>query len=178
MSPTSTRRVRLGGYPGAYRDLLGVRVEEFHPLADDEDVPLTGGGTGRIWSETVHLAGAETVSAYAGGVLDGRPAITRRRVGDAYAWYVSTRPDEDTYRRLLTEAARLAGVTPTCPDAPAGVEAVRRHDTDGSLLYLLNHTDRPQRVPAAGFELLTGATVDGVLTVAPGGVAVVREEPS
>ncbi|MEE3921955.1 Beta-galactosidase C-terminal domain [Micromonospora sp. BRA006-A] len=54
-----------------------------------------------------------------------------------------------------------------------GVEAVRRHD---GLLYLLNHTDRPQRVPAAGFELLTGATVDGEWTVAPGGVAVVREE--
>ncbi|MEV4745181.1 beta-galactosidase [Streptosporangium sp. NPDC049248] len=25
-------RVRLGGYPGALRDLLGIRVEEFHPL--------------------------------------------------------------------------------------------------------------------------------------------------
>ncbi|MDO3685801.1 beta-galactosidase [Micromonospora sp. C28ISP2-4] len=169
-------RVRLGGYPGAYRDLLGVRVEEFHPLADDDRVPLTGGGTGRIWSETVHPAGAETVSAYAGGVLHGRPAVTRNRVGDAYAWYVSTRPDDDTYRRLLTEAARLAGVTPTCPGAPSGVEAVRRHDGDGSLLYLLNHTDQPQRVPAAGFELLTGEAVGSVLTVAPGGVAVVREE--
>ncbi|MEE3921956.1 beta-galactosidase trimerization domain-containing protein [Micromonospora sp. BRA006-A] len=66
-------RVRLGGYPGAYRDLLGVRVEEFHPLADDEHVPLTGGGTGRIWSETVHPAGAETVSAYAGEHWTGGP---------------------------------------------------------------------------------------------------------
>ncbi|MGW5015088.1 beta-galactosidase, partial [Micromonospora chalcea] len=168
-------RVRLGGYPGAYRDLLGVRVEEFHPLADDEHVPLTGGGTGRIWSETVHPAGAETISAYAGGVLDGRPAITRHRIGDACAWYVSTRPDDDTYRRLLTEAAGLAGVTPTCPGAPEGVEAVRRHD---GLLYLLNHTDRPQRVPVTGLDLLTGATADGSLTVPPGGVAVVREEPS
>ena len=111
-------------------------------------------------------------------MLDGRPAITRHRVGDAYAWYVSTRPDDDTYRRLLTEAARLAGVTPTCPGAPSGVEAVRRHDADGSLLYLLNHTDRPQRVPVTGLDLLTGATADGSLTVPPGGVAVVREEPS
>lgn len=168
-------RVRLGGYPGAYRDLLGVRVEEFHPLADDEQVPLTGGGIGRIWSETVHPAGAETISAYAGGVLDGRPAVTRHRVGDAYVWYVSTRPDDDTYRRLLTEAARLAGVTPTCPGAPSGVEAVRRHDADGSLLYLLNHTDQPQRVPVTGLDLLTGATVDGSLTLDPGGVAVLRE---
>ncbi|GHJ16679.1 beta-galactosidase [Micromonospora sp. AKA38] len=169
-------RVRLGGYPGAYRDLLGVRVEEFHPLADDERVPLTSGGYGRIWSETVHLAGAEQVTAYIGGVLDGRPAVTRHRVGAARTWYVSTRPDDDTYRRLLVEAARLAGVTPTCP-APPGVEAVRRRDGDQSWLFLLNHTDRPQRVPAAGHELLTGEPVDDHVTVGPGGVAVLREPP-
>ncbi|MGC4889779.1 beta-galactosidase [Micromonospora sp. DT227] len=169
-------RVRLGGYPGAYRDLLGVRVEEFHPLADDERVPLTSGGYGRIWSETVHLAGAEQVTAYIGGVLDGRPAVTRHRVGAARTWYVSTRPDDDTYRRLLVEAARLAGVTPTCP-APPGVEAVRRRDGDQSWLFLLNHTDRPQRVPAAGHELLTGEPVDEHVTVGPGGVAVLREAP-
>ncbi|QLQ35835.1 beta-galactosidase [Micromonospora robiginosa] len=170
-------RVRLGGYPGAYRDLLGVRVEEFHPLADDERVPLTSGGFGRIWSETVHLAGAEQISAYIGGVLDGRPAVTRHRIGDARAWYVSTRPDDDTYRRVLTDAARLAGVVPTCPAAPPGVEAVRRVDGDRSWLFLLNHTDRPQRVPAAGHELLTGEAVDDRVTVAPGGVAVLREAP-
>ncbi|WP_422741682.1 beta-galactosidase [Micromonospora sp. WMMD754] len=168
-------RVRPGGYPGAYRDLLGVRVEEFHPLADDERVPLTSGGIGRIWSETVHLTGAEAVTAYIGGVLDGRPAVTRHRVGDAHTWYVSTRPDDDTYRRLLTDVARRAGVGPTCPEAPPGVEAVRRHAGDHTRLYLFNHTDRPQRVPAAGHELLTDEPVAEVLTLAPGGVAVLRE---
>ncbi|MDG4800914.1 beta-galactosidase [Micromonospora sp. WMMD980] len=170
-------RIRLGGHPGAYRDLLGVRVEEFHPLADDERTPLTSGGFGRIWSETVHLAGAEQVTAYIGGVLDGRPAVTRHRIGDARAWYVSTRPDDDTYRRLLTDAARLAGVAATCPAAPPGVEAVRRRGGERSLLFLLNHTDRPQRVPAAGHELLTGKPVDDEVTVPPGGVAVLRETP-
>ncbi|MGC4892852.1 beta-galactosidase [Micromonospora sp. DT31] len=169
-------RIRLGGYPGAYRDLLGVRVEEFHPLADDERLPLTGGGTGTIWSETVRLAGAEPVTAYLGGGLTDQPAVTRHRIGDARAWYVSTRPDDDTWRRLLAEAARLAGVTPACPGAPPGVEAVRRRDGEHGRLYLLNHTDQPQRVPATGWELLTGAPVDGLLTMPPGGVAVLCEQ--
>ena len=31
-SSTSSDHVRLGGYPGAFRDLLGVRSEEFAPL--------------------------------------------------------------------------------------------------------------------------------------------------
>ena len=39
--------VRLGGYPGALRDLLGIRVEEFIPLAAGQVCGLEGGGTGR-----------------------------------------------------------------------------------------------------------------------------------
>ena len=40
--------VRLGGYPGAFRDLLGVRVEEFFPLLDRaRRWPLSDGGSGR-----------------------------------------------------------------------------------------------------------------------------------
>ncbi|MEU8035170.1 beta-galactosidase [Streptosporangium sp. NPDC049078] len=34
-------RVRLGGYPGALRDLLGIRVEEFHPLPPDVALTLS-----------------------------------------------------------------------------------------------------------------------------------------
>ena len=33
-------RVRTGGYPGALRDLLGIRVEEFHPLPPGATVTL------------------------------------------------------------------------------------------------------------------------------------------
>ena len=36
--------IRLGGYPGAFADLLGVRVEEFSPLLEGDSVPLTGAG--------------------------------------------------------------------------------------------------------------------------------------
>ncbi|PZG12003.1 beta-galactosidase, partial [Micromonospora craterilacus] len=168
-------RVRLGGYPGALRDVLGVRAEEFHPLADGDHVRLADGGTGRIWAETLHLAGADVVTSYAGGLLDGLPAVTRHRSGAGTAWYVSTRPDDDTYRRLLDRAARAAGATPVYPDAPAGVEAVRRRGDDASWLFLFNHTDRDQRVPARGVELLTGAPVDEAVTLPPGGVAVLRE---
>ncbi|MEV4490331.1 beta-galactosidase [Micromonospora coxensis] len=170
-------RVRLGGYPGALRDLLGLRVEEFHPLAEGEQVLLSRGGTGRVWSETVRPAGAETVTAYVGGVLDGLPAVTRHRYGAGTAWYVSTRPDDETYRRLVVEAAQAAGVAPVCPAAPPGVEAVRRRAGEASWLFLVNHTDRPQRIPADGVDLLTGTPVEGEVVVPAGGAAVVREDP-
>ncbi|RIV37384.1 beta-galactosidase [Micromonospora radicis] len=170
-------RVRLGGYPGALRDVLGVWAEEFHPLADGEQLTLSAGGTGRIWAETLRLAGADVVSGYVGGVLDGMPAVTRHRYGAGTTWYLSTRPDDETYRWLLSAAARAAGVPPVCPAAPEGVEAVRRRDGDRSWLFLLNHTHREQRVGTRGEELLTGTTVDDAVFLRPGGVAVLREHP-
>ncbi len=93
--------VRLGGYPGAFRELLGVRVEEFFPLRVGEQVGLDGGGHGTVWSEDVRLRGAEPVLTLADGPLAGRPAATRRPVGDGVAWYLGTLPDDATLGRLL-----------------------------------------------------------------------------
>ena len=50
--------VRLGGYPGAFRDLLGIRVEEFLPLRETETVTLSNGWSADVWTEHLHLDGA------------------------------------------------------------------------------------------------------------------------
>ncbi|TDD29670.1 beta-galactosidase [Kribbella turkmenica] len=154
-------RVRLGGYPGAFTALLGVRVEEFHPLTEDGEVQLSSGGRGRVWSEDVEAVSAEVVDRYVGGVLDGKPAITRRRVGAGIAWYVSTSVDVDT-------AAGLFGLT------GSAVETVRRRSGDTTWTFLVNHGASEVVVPIAGVELISGSAVDGSLALAGGGVAVVR----
>ncbi len=182
-------RVRTGGYPGALRELLGVRVEEFHPLGPDDRVVLSAPAapsmagdaagspvaTGDLWSETVHLVGARALLRYAGGVLDGRPAVTRHAAGDGVAYYVSTRLDPDRYGDLLTTVAAAAGVAAEHGGCPPGVEAVRRRDGDRSWLFLLNHSGDGHEVPAAGVDLLTGTTVAGTVRLPPGGAAVIRE---
>jgi beta-galactosidase len=166
--------VRLGGYPGAFRDLLGVRSEEFYPLVAGDAVAL-GTGTGTLWSEHLTSTGAEVVDSYADGPLAGRPAITRRPVGSGAAWYLSTSPDDDTLGALLDRIVSDAGVRPVA-DVPVGVEAARRSAEGGaSWLFLLNHTGQEQVVPASGHDLVADAAVDGQVTLAPGGVAVVRE---
>jgi beta-galactosidase len=178
-------RVRTGGYPGALRELLGLRVEEFHPLGPDDRVALTPAApgdlwhfsavTGELWSETVHLAGAHALARYAGGVLDGRPAVTRHAVGDGVAYYVSTRLDAAGYGDLLATVAASAGAAPEQAGLAPGVEAVRRHAGDRSWLFLLNHTGDGHEVPAAGVELLTGAAVTGTVRLPAGGAAVIRQ---
>ena len=174
----SCGRVRTGGYPGALRELLGIRVEEFHPLGPEDRVelsPAASAPVGELWSETVHLAGAEVLARYAGGVLDGLPAITRHPVGEGVAYYVSTRLDLDGYGGLLAAVAAAAGVAPAQAGLPAGVEAVRQRDGDRSWLFLLNHTGDDHEVPATGTDLLTGCAATGTVRLPAGGAAVIRE---
>jgi beta-galactosidase len=169
--------VRLGGYPGAFRDLLGIRVEEFFPLRAAETVPLGGGGVGTVWSEHASLAagsGAETVETYAAGPLSGRPAVTRRPVDAGAAWYLGTMPDDGSLGTIIDRILDAAGVAPAA-DVPAGVEAVRRRSATGSWLFLLNHTDASCVVPLHGHDLVSGSDVGPVLTLGARTAAVVRE---
>jgi beta-galactosidase len=174
--------VRLGGYPGAFRDLLGVRAEEFVPLAPGTSVGLhaaTGLGataTGTLWTERLHLAGAEAVVHYTDGALPGVPALTRNRHGAGTAWYLATAPDADTYRDLMGSIAGQARVTAAGPVGDGLVEVVRRAAADRSYRFIINHGDTDIEVSGAGLELVTGADVTRTLRVPAGAVRVLRED--
>ena len=45
--------IRLGGYPGAFRELLGVRTEEIWALQDGETLTLDDGSSADVWSEQI-----------------------------------------------------------------------------------------------------------------------------
>ncbi|GAB2930948.1 beta-galactosidase [Streptomyces mayteni] len=178
-------RVRAGGHPGAFREVLGLLVEEFSPLQPDETRGLEHAGRVGVageWQDVILLDGAEAIAAYTEGEYRGRPAVTRHRFGAGTATYLGTSPDPDTMGALLLDAVRQAGVTPVL-ETPDGVEAVRRCAEDGTdHLFLLNHTDRPREValpPVAGPDLLGGAPPDGgVLRLDPYRVAVFPEPTS
>lgn len=169
-------QVRLGGYPGALRDLLGIRIEEFFPLPDGETVPLSSGARGRTWTELMEVTSAQAVASYAAGPLAGHPAITRNDLGQGSAWYLSTQLDDAAHDQVIAAALAAARLAPEVPGLPASVEAVRRRSSDGrSWLFVLNHTSEPVTVPASGVDLLTGVEAGGSLELPSGGVAVVRE---
>jgi beta-galactosidase len=167
--------IRLGGYPGAFRELLGVRTEEFFPLREGEQVHLDDGSSADVWTEWLHADGAQVLASYTDGPLPGVPALTRREVGDGAAWYVGTRLDGPATDRLVARLLAEAGVRPPA-EAPSGVEVVRRRDGDRTWLFAINHTDTEVRLPAHGVELLTGGHCAGELSLPAGEVAVVRED--
>lgn len=170
--------VRLGGYPGAFRDVLGVRVEEFNPLQPGEGVGVRLGEretTASTWTEQVELRGAQARGELTDGVLAGGPVVTENTLASGgHAWYVAAELPTDAKRALVREWADQAGVAPVVPPVE-GVEAVRRRGEEGSFLFLLNHTDAPARVAASGTDLLTGAEASGELELPAGAVAVLRE---
>jgi beta-galactosidase len=171
--------VHAGPHPGALRDTLGLTVEEFSPLLRDERVRITGPDgselSGDVWTEFVVPRGAETVWSYAEGLTAGHPAITRHRLGEGTAWYVSTRLGHEGLDALLGWAADDARIAPRA-DLPRDVEVVRRTGDRGSYLFAINHTATDAKVPleTAGTELLTGERAAGRLAVPAGAVRVVR----
>ncbi len=167
--------IRLGGYPGAFRDLLGIRVEEFAPLGAGEQVRLDDGATGSLWTEHLHLEGAAALASYDDGPLPGVPAVTRHAVGAGAAWYLATRVDGEHLGRLVDRLLEESGVAPAAV-APLGVELVRRSGSGRSYLFALNHTDGAVDVAVSGHDLVGNIRVRGPLELPAGGVAIVREE--
>lgn len=170
--------VWLGGYPGALRDLLGIRVEEFGPLPAGQTVELDDGSTGGLWTDhvTVTGPGTEVLARYRTGTHADRPAVTRRPTGSGSAAYVSTRLGADGLASLLPRLLEPAGVASDLPAEVRGsVEATVRRGPGGRFLFLVNRTDEAVTVPGVAGEVLVGDTgADGAVVLGPRAVAVLR----
>ncbi|MFI9833199.1 beta-galactosidase [Streptomyces sp. NPDC051913] len=169
--------VWLGGYPGALRELLGIRVEEFGPLLADESVSLDDGSTGTLWTDRITPADdrTEVLARYDSGNQAGRPAVTRRTAAAGSASYVSTRLGVAGLTALLPRLLAPAGVTSELPaEARGRVELAVRKGAEARFLFLVNRTD--DTVPLPGFpgDVLYGTTGDDGLVLGPREVAVVR----
>jgi beta-galactosidase len=163
-----------GGPPGPLREVLGVAVEEFLPLRKDAWVRLSNEIRADVWAEALTLHGAEAIATYVDGPAPGGPAVTRNRVGEGHAWYVSTRPDAAGLDAILRHVYADAGITPPS-DVPDEVELVRRTGAGSSYLFVINHGDEPADVKASGTELFTSTPCAGTLIVPPGEVRVIWE---
>ncbi|GAA1735394.1 beta-galactosidase [Isoptericola hypogeus] len=169
--------VRLGGYPGAFREVLGARSDEFFPLDDGESVALDDGGVGRVWTERLEPRGATVRARFTDGPVAGGAAVTRHEHGRGAAWYVATRLGTGGRDALVTDVLEGAGVRPVLPGAGGDVDVVRRDGDAGSYLFVVNHGDDAFVARAPGVDLVTGRRADAH-EVPAGGVAVVREQPT
>jgi beta-galactosidase len=169
--------VRLGGYPGAFTDLLGVRADEFRPLLDGQVVRVEGeladGSAGTLWSEPVAASDATVLARYADGPSAGHAVVTRAARGTGGAWYVSTELDAAGIRSVVAAVCASAGVAAPVA-ATAGIEVVVRRAAGTEYLFALNHAGTDGTVDAGGTDLLTGRQHEGTTIVPAHDVVVLR----
>ncbi len=168
-------RVRLGGYPGAFRDMLGAVTDEFYPLGAGDSRALSDGSIATLWSESLRVTTATPIIHYTSGELPGVPAVTRNEYGAGVGWYLATALQPTSLAALLRRIVDEAGVRGIA-DTHSGVEIVRRRGTARDYIFVLNHTDQEVEHCFAGQELLSGTTVTTTATIEPGGVHVIRQE--
>lgn len=173
-------RVWLGGYPGALRDLLGVSVEEFVPLLPGAPVALASGAVATTWTERIVRVGAdvEVLDTYADGDLAGSPAVTRRRVGDGSAVYVSADIARAGARGVLRAlAGEIEALRGDDLAADGRLEVIVRVSGGSRFVFLANRTDETVLVSAVGEALgAQGSDDAGALTIAPRSVAVLTQD--
>lgn len=166
--------VHEGGFLDPLAEVLGARVEEYLPLrvGGTTTVDLEGAVvTATTWQEAVVLEGATAVGHYRDGHAAGGPAITRHAHGSGTAWYVSTCPGAEDLAAVLAPVYRAACLAAS---GHHGVEVVTRTGED-NFTFVINHSDHEAHVPADGGAALLGSEpVDGVVTIGPGDVAVIR----
>jgi len=179
--------VYSGGYPGAFRDLLGVRAEEFGPLLPGQTVGLEGtglaqGATGSLLTHDVTvLPDVEVLARYDGGPFPGVPAVTGRIVGAGRASFVATVPDAVALAALVERFAAQSGIDSPLPAAVRGtVQLAARQSYTHEYLFYINHTMEAVRVGGirgaglVGIDLGQSSLTDGELALPGLGVAVLR----
>jgi beta-galactosidase len=177
-------RVFPGGPPGPLRDLLGLWVEEIDALPPEQANRLVvqqklgkleGCYACNLLFAILRLEGAEAIATYGEDFYAGTPALTRNRFGQGEAWLVASSPENAFLRGLYEHLAAERTIEPVLPNLPPGVEATRRGEGTGSVLFVLNHNPHPVTVHLDNgpqHDLLSGAAVSGELTLPPYGVLV------
>jgi beta-galactosidase len=172
--------VLLGGYPGAFRELLGIRVEEWAPLLKNESIQLDDGSTGTVWSEEVDVVGddVDILRTYTEGDLKGQAAVTRRSHGNGSAAYISTRLGVDGLQKLLPDLLSKAGVSSSLATSLQDkVEQVIRKARHGKTEweFLINRTAEEVDLQGVVGELVVASGDAGIGKLAPRGIAVFRK---
>ncbi len=135
--------IYLGGYPGPFRKVLGLWIEDFEAFQPDQTSPIAVDEGGQafssgLWADFLHLEGAEVLAQFKGDYLAQRPAILRHKFGQGQSYYLATQPDAEGMSWLLEKVCREANLAPSLT-TPAGVEAIVREKDGAAFLFLINH---------------------------------------
>jgi beta-galactosidase len=167
--------------PGRLSPALGIEIAEYESLGEIEyavsgQEPLAGPFTATRYADWITPKGAEVVAGYRSWPVETFAAVTRHRHGSGRGWYLGTVMREDSFYDSLIEALLDdAGVAaPLRP--PAGVEISLREAGDRRILFAINHSEEPRRLPLppGKRDLLARGPAGASLELGAYGVAVLE----
>lgn len=162
----------LDGYPGPFRELLGVWVEEIDALFEDQHNrilmkrsfgPCRGEYRCERLCEMVHAESATVLGTYGEEFYAGWPVVTENNHGKGFAYYVGTVPEGDFLEHFYRTICADCTISPVL-ESPEGVEVRRRSQKDLDFTFILNHNDDVSFVDLGETEyrdLLTGQVQSG-----------------
>jgi beta-galactosidase len=169
--------------PGLLRDVLGVTVEDYVPIYDQNiavkfsaNGPMAGpDGSCRLWADLLKPEKATVLATYAHPAYEGKPAITINNFGKGTAVYIGADLDDVSLARTLIVLARSAKLSSPF-DIPQGVELTRRKSSKTEWIFLLNQTPKTQSIslPNSFKDALSGDVVNAKVELEPYGVRVLR----
>lgn len=171
------------GYPGPLRNVFGVRVEEIDALyAGQSNEIVMADGSGRYrcahLCDIIHVEGARVLGTYGGDFYKDTPALTENVFGGGHAYYIASDPEDRFLDAFYARLLLNLGIEPPL-HVPAQVEVTVRRQEQGTLLFVLNHTQDAQRVELPQgrrfWEHLSAEVVSSSLTLPGRGVAILQE---
>ncbi len=161
-----------GEFPGALRDVLGLRIEETDALRKDclngismcaAEYPC------RLVCDLMIPDTAETLGCFTSEFYAGGPAVTVNSFGRGKAYYIGSVPDAALVKDLIDRI----GLSPVIR-ADSGLEVSLRQDEREETLFILNHGGDTLRAALEKeyLEPLTGQTASGEIDIAPGDVRI------
>jgi beta-galactosidase len=170
--------------PAWLDELAGVERTDIASLLDGRELRVVGvdgipDGSFRGWAEELQPKGARALALYADGDFAETTAIASHAVGKGRVVYLGGAATIETLLGLYGVLAAEAGLRQL--ELPLGLEALplRRNGGD-ELLLLLNHADEERVVSLEGTrrDLVAETTCDGLMRLAPFGVALLEPVPS
>lgn len=172
--------------PGLLADLCGVEVEEYVSLPRDldneiqfsESVISTTRFATKAWCDVLQPMGAKVLARYRQDYFAGKPAITMNEVGEGKVVYLGTMGEASLYGTIaawLLDQLQIG----TSWTVQRDLEIGERWQGDRKILFLLNHSDKAQRIPLEGNyrDLLDGSVIaESMMKIPPREVVILEKE--
>lgn len=180
-------RCVFGTYPGKYRDLLGIEIDETDALYPDEDnLILTNKnlfGDERSYKcgflcDIIHLKTAQSLATYGKDFYKDTPCITKNEFGKGSAYYIGSEPEESFLADFVQKITQEKDINPLFK-ASKNIEIATRKNKKGEVTFVINHGDETGMVEIGNEEyinLLNDNVIQGNYEISGRDVMVLKRK--